>query len=259
MNIVINGNSLVELKKLATESIDLVVSDVPYKIKAGGIKSQVSDDDVGGGIFIKRNFVSDGTACSNKWIKKNSNYIAAAKSGKMFKHNDIEFDEWMPDVYRVLKKGTHCYLMVNGSNLCKLQVSAEKSGFVFQQLIVWSKNNCTPNRYYMGSAEFILMLSKRPAKSINNKGTKNILTIPNIIGNKLHPTEKPVELMDIFIENSSVNGDVVLDMFCGSGATLLSAKKLNRKYIGIEIDEEYVNVSTGRLSISVVPTSGSLT
>ncbi len=76
-------------------------------------------------------------------------------------------------------------------------------GFKYQQLIVWDKGNSTPTQYYLNSYELVLMLRKGKAKYINNIGTKNILKIPNIKGTKSHPTEKPVELMQILIENSS--------------------------------------------------------
>lgn len=65
----------------------------------------------------------------------------------------------------------------------------------------------------MNSVEFVLMLRKGGAKDIVNRGTKNILRIPNIVGNKKHPTEKPSSLMGILVTNSSNVGDVVLDLF----------------------------------------------
>ena len=70
----------------------------------------------------------------------------------------------------------------------------------------------------MGGYELILMLRKGGAKPINNMGTSNIIKIPNIIGKKQHPTEKPIKLMEVLIENSSNEGDLVLDPFMGSGS-----------------------------------------
>lgn len=63
------------------------------------------------------------------------------------------------------------------------------------------------------------MLRKGNAKDIVNMGTKNILRIPNITGNKKHPTEKPKSLMGILVTNSSNKDDIVLDPFMGSGST----------------------------------------
>ena len=64
---------------------------------------------------------------------------------------------------------------------------------------------------------------------------------------KRHPTEKPVELMKILIENSTNKGDVVLDPFMGVGATCVAAKQTGREFIGIEIDTKYYNLAAERL------------
>lgn len=169
-----------------------------------------------------------------------------ARQGKLFKYNDIKFSEWLPEIYRALKPKTHCYIMINARNLKELQTEAEKVGFAFQQLIVWNKGNATPNKYYMNACEFILMLRKGGARNINNMGTKNILNVPNI-RNRKHPTEKPKELMKILVENSSNEGDLVLDPFMGVGSTGVACKELNRDFIGIEIDERYFNIAKKRL------------
>lgn len=119
-------------------------------------------------------------------------------------------------------------------------------GFKFQQLIVWNKGNSTPTQYYMNSHELILMLRKGKAKYINNMGTKNILRIPNT-KNKLHPTEKPVELMKILVENSSNENDIILDPFFGSGATAVACLESNRKFVGSEIDKKYYEIARNRI------------
>lgn len=252
----IHGDCLEVMKMLADNSIDCVVTDCPYKIIAGGVrvvyedsdKTDWSATDPKGVLGRGRRVVSDGTICSNKWVKRGENDVpSAVKDGKMFEHNDIEFSEWLPEVFRVLKPQTHCYIMVNGRNLARLQVEAEKAGFVFQNLKVWEKNNATPNKYYMQNGEFILMLSKRPARNINNLGDKTIFRVPNIIGNKLHPTQKPVELMKRLIRNSTNENEVVLDLFMGSGSTGVAAMHENRKFIGIEKEQDYFEIAKNRI------------
>ncbi len=128
-----------------------------------------------------------------------------------------------------------------------MQQKAEKVGFKFQNLLVWKKNNATPSQYYMQCCEFILLLKKGYSKPINNIGTMNCFEIPNIIGNKLHPTEKPVELMKILVENSTNKGDVVLDAFMGSGSTGIACKMLERDFIGIEIDKTFFDIAKERI------------
>ena len=92
------------------------------------------------------------------------------------------------------------------------------------------------------------MMRKGKAKNINNMGTKNVLEINNILGGKkTHPTEKPVELNKIFINNSTNENDTVLDLFMGSGSSGVACKELNRNFIGIEIDEKYFNIAKERI------------
>ena len=187
-----NEDCLEALKRIPDESVDCVVTDCPYHIVGGGCSTGTYGN--GNGIFTK----NPGGVFDDD--------ITYTRQGKLFKHNDIKFEDWLPEVYRVLKQDTHCYIMINPRNLAELQTKAEKVGFKFQQIIIWAKNNSTPNRYYLNSYEMILMLRKGKAKNINNMGTKNILQINNIIGKKKHPTEKPVELMEILIENSTGGG-----------------------------------------------------
>ena len=226
----IHDDCLNALKDIPNESIDLVVTDCPYHIVSGGC-TNIPRKDEPSGIFNRRNAFTQ----------------ANAKSGKLFDNNDIEFKDWLPEIYRVLKKDTHCYIMINARNLKDLQTEAEKVGFKFQNILIWNKGNATPNRYYLNAYEMILMLRKGKARNINNMGCKNIIDVKNIRGNKLHPTEKPVELNKILIENSSNENDVVLDPFMGVGGCGAACQELNRRFIGIEIDENYFKIAQDRM------------
>lgn len=225
-----NDDCLNALKNIPNESIDLVVTDCPYHIVSGGC-TNIPRKDEPSGIFNRRNAFTQ----------------ANAKSGKLFDNNDIDFKDWLPQIYRVLKKDTHCYIMINARNLKDLQTEAEKVGFKFQNILIWNKGNATPNRYYLNAYEMILMLRKGKARNINNMGCKNIIDVKNIRGNKLHPTEKPVELNKIMIENSSNENDIVLDPFMGVGGCGVACQELNRRFIGIEIDENYFKIAQDRM------------
>jgi site-specific DNA-methyltransferase (adenine-specific) len=256
------GDCLALIKSIPDESIDCVVSDCPYKIIAGGIRVEYQDDEPSGvlnkrdwsktdpkGVLGRGKMVvkSDGTNASNKWLKKDNIMPSAVKDGKMFEHNEIKFHEWLPEVFRVLKKGTHAYIMINSRNLKELQIEAEKVGFEFQNLLAWDKTSKTPNKYYMQQMEFILLLSKRPARNINDMGSGNLISIPNIIGNKQHPTQKPTTLMEVFIKNSTQENEIVLDPFMGSGSTALACLNTNRNFIGYELDQEYFEIARNRI------------
>jgi site-specific DNA-methyltransferase (adenine-specific) len=96
----------------------------------------------------------------------------------------------------------------------------------------------------MKNCEYVLLLRKGKAKWINNiGGSKTVHQFNNIIGNKRHPAEKPQDLIEFYISNSSNEGDIVLDPFMGCGTTARAAKHLNRNFIGYEIDEKYVNIA----------------
>jgi len=243
-----NDDCIKILKQMKKGSIDCVITDCPYHIVSGGCSQ---DKDLGG-IFSrgkKGNLYRQGTKhVSLSGILNDSDPSTYARQGKLFKYNDIKFKDWLPYAYDVLKDDSHCYIMINARNLKDLWVEAEKVGFKFQQLIVWDKGNSTPNKYYLNSYELILMFRKGKAKDINNMGTKNILKINNIRGNKMHPTEKPVELMKILIENSTQEKETVLDLFMGGGSTGIACKETNRNFIGIEIDERYYNIAKERLN-----------
>ena len=233
-DVLYNQDCLVGMSDIPNESIDCVVTDMPYKIVGGGCSPNGGNPK--GILKREREYVADDRA-------------DVVRAGKLFQHNDIEPSEWLPDVYRVLKRGTHCYIMVNARNLKDLQVEAEKVGFVFQQLLVWKKDNCVMNKYYMNQLEFILMLRKGAAKNVNDMGISNCLSCPNIIGKgeQHHPTQKPVALMEVLIRQSSNEGDIVLDPFAGGGSTLIAAKRLERHYIGFEIDKQYYDMAYSRL------------
>ncbi len=258
----IQGDCLAAMRQIESETIDCCVSDVPYKIIAGGVRIEYQSDECGG-ILNKRDYsktdpkgvlsrgkrvvVIGSSPVGKKWQKKGENdVIGTVKDGKMFEHNNIKFEEWLPELYRVMKKSSHTYLMVNGRNLKELQTKAEQAGFHYQNLLVWKKNNATPNKYYMQQMEFILMLAKKPCRNINNMGSKNCLEFDNI-RNKKHPTQKPVKLMQVLIENSTDCGQTVLDPFMGSGTTGVAAKNLGRSFIGIELDEDYFKIAEERI------------
>ena len=229
-----NQDCLVGLKTIKDSTVDLVITDPPYKIISGGSTQLGIGDPTG--IF------------NRKFTQSNASDASDVRSGKLFKHNDITFNQWLPEVYRVLKNGTHCYIMVNDRNLATLITQAEAVGFKLVNVLIWKKNNVTPNKWYMKSCEFIVMLRKGKAKNINNMGSNQCIEVKNPMGNKLHPTQKPVELIDVLLLNSSVPNELVLDPFMGSGSVAVSAIKNNRQYLGYELDEKYFKIAQDQIN-----------
>ena len=165
-------------------------------------------------------------------------------------HQKLEISVWIPELFRVLKDSSHCYIFTNVLNLSEMLIESQKAGFKLHNLLVWEKNNCTPSQYYMKNCEYVLFLRKGKAKWINDiGGSKTVHQFNNIIGKKTHPCEKPTELLSFYINNSSKIGDVVFDPFMGTGNTGLSALESGRKFIGVEIDKEYFSIAEEKLKI----------
>lgn len=219
------GDCLEAIKEIGSESVDLIVTDPPYKIITGGDKNG------------KNSVRPQGILRGNR---------------KLFKNNQIKISEWMPELYRVLKYNTHCYVFSNSLNLKDMLNLSERCGFKLANLLVWEKNNCTPSQYYMKNCEYVLFLRKGKAKWINNIGaSKTVHRFNNIISKKEHPTEKPVELIKFYIENSSNENDIVLDPFMGSGSTGVACVNTGRNFIGIELDEQYFKTAKSRIEFAI--------
>ena len=219
-----NGDVLDELSFISDNYFDMAVIDPPYLLNktTGGISK---------------------TGLVDKWQGN-----IKGSDRKVNIQNDIKFEEWLPEVYRVMKGNSHCYIWTNDKNLADLQRAAEKVGFRLHNILIWKKSNITPNRWYMKNCEFILFLYKGKAKPIKNKGCSHFFEYKNKNGkDKLHPTEKPVDLIKELILNSSDENDLVLDCFMGSGSTGVACMETNRRFYGIEIDEKYYKIAEERL------------
>lgn len=218
---IFNDDCLKIMKDIPDGSIDLVVTDPPYKTITGG-------------------------DCNGKNSERPKGMLSGNR--KLFKNQNMKISDWIPEVFRVLKNGSHCYIFTNSLNLKEMLDESDKTGFKLHNLLVWEKNNCTPSQYYMKNCEYILFLRKGKAKWINNIGeSKTVHKFNNIIGNKNHPTEKPVDLLKFYINNSSSLEDTVLDPFMGAGSTGVACIETNRKFIGIEIDDSYFEIAKNRL------------
>ena len=220
----INGNCLDTLKNIPNESIDLIVTDPPYPTTSRGNAGN-----------------------SGGMLQKDIN-----KKGKVFTYNNINCKEYAPEFYRLLKDGSHCYVMTNHINLIDMLNTFTDVGFHFIKSLIWNKGNKIMGQYYMSQYEYILFFRKGKGKKINNCGTSDILSIPNKKtkdkdGKNIHDTEKPIELMEVLVNNSSQENELIIDPFMGVGSTGIACIKNNRNFIGIEIDENYFNIAKSRL------------
>lgn len=127
----------------------------------------------------------------------------------------------------------------------------------FKQMVVWDKGPMGMGWHYRRSYEVVLV-GQRDAGKCNwydeTDRIENIIRhIPKVIPTKAdHPTPKPVELPAHFITLHTQPGDVVLDPFNGGGSTAEAAKMLGRRYIGVELDERWLQITVNRLRQGVL-------
>ena len=239
----IKGNSLEVLDDLFSERgefVDLIFSDPPYFLSNGGITCQ-------NGKMVK---VDKGS-----WDKSKG-----AELNHQFNY------EWLSRCQKVLK--TNGTIFVSGTHHVIFSV-----GFAMQQLdmkilntITWQKPNPPPNlscRYFTHSTETVIWAAKnQKAKHIFNyedmkdiNGGKQMKDVWTMTAPKQseksfgkHPTQKPLELIERLISATTKVGGTVLDPFNGSGTTGVACINLDRKYFGIELEEEFIKLSRRRFA-----------
>ncbi len=215
-----HGDAIQLMSSIPDESVDCIMTDPPYRTISGGKKP------------------AKGFGWHVSVLKENN--------GRIFKYNDVAIPDYMRHFARLIKPGGHVYVMTNSLNLRAMLNVAAECGLSFHNLLGWEKNTATANRWYMKNVELCLMFYKKPAHPINNAGSKQFFRFNNP-RNKIHPTEKPVELFQYWIENSTLEGDLVLDPFVGVGASVIAAERAGCRWIGIEIDPEYYYPACGRV------------
>lgn len=194
---------------------DLCVTDPPYELVAGGSKTGEM-----GGKMSKDKY----------------------DNGGQIVECDISWDDFMPVIFDSLAENCHAYIMANNRHVQNCLNSATDVNFKFHNILIWLKDTQTPNKHYMKNCEFSIMFYKGRSFNINDCGAKQVIKSPNE-RNTDHPTQKPVSLMQYYIEQSSQKGQLVIDPFLGSGTTGQAALRAGRKFIGIEKTQEYFDLS----------------
>jgi len=144
----------------------------------------------------------------------------------------------------VVTKGA-CYVCMSSSELHTLQKAWIKAGGKWSTFIIWSKNTFTLGRAdYQRQYEPILYGWKQGSDHFwcGDRDQSDIWNYNKPRVNDLHPTMKPVELVERAIKNSSKSRDIVLDLFGGSGTTLIASEKTGRQARLIELDPKFVDV-----------------
>ncbi|SUB64026.1 Modification methylase MboII [Plesiomonas shigelloides] len=205
------------LKTLEDNSIDLFITDPPYE-------SLEKHRKIGTTTRLKQSKSS-----SNQWFD-------------IFPNN--RFHDLFKEIYRVMKKNSHFYLFCDQETMFIVKPIAESVGFKFWKPIVWDKQAIGMGYHYRARYEFILFFEKGKRK-LNDLGVADVLEYKRVW--KGYPTEKPVELLEILIKQSSNEGDIIADSFFGSGATFIAASNLSRNYIGCDIADSAHNYFNCRI------------
>ncbi len=205
------GDCLELMKHIPDGSVDMVLTDPPYGM----------------------NFVSNYRKEKYKPIK-NDNSLCWV-------------NDFADELYRVLKTNTAVYCFCSWHNIDVFKIAFERK-FKLKNIIVWKKNNTSMGDLkgsYAPKYECVIYAHKG-RRLLNGFRYPDVLEAKRT-GNKYHPTEKPTDLLEIFITESTDIGDVVCDPFMGSGSTCVAAVNTNRHYIGFELEQKYFDIAQMRI------------
>ena len=247
-NKIINGDCLVELKKIPDRTFDLVFADPPYNLQ---LKNKLIRPDS-----------SEVNAVDDKWDQFES-----------FKKYDEFTISWLKECKRILKKNGALWVIGSYHNIFRLGTAIQNLGFWILNDVVWNKNNPMPNfrgTRFTNAHETLIWASKnqkskytfnyQSLKCLNDDlQMRSNWNLPICSGSerlkkngkKVHSTQKPESLLHRILLASSNRGDYILDPFLGSGTTAVVAKKLGRICFGIEKENKYFNAAKQRLNKTI--------
>jgi site-specific DNA-methyltransferase (adenine-specific) len=166
--------------------------------------------------------------------------------------NDSDLDwlpRWMAETDRVLKQNSAIYCFCSWHHVDIFKKTFEQH-FALKNVIVWVKNNHGSGDLtgaYAPKHEFVLF-GHKGRSTLREKRLPDVMEFDKVPSAKLvHPTEKNIAMLEVFVRNSSDLGNVVLDPFMGSGTTGVAAMNTGRRFIGIERDENYFNIAEKRI------------
>lgn len=233
-----NKNGIDLLKELKDNSIDLVLTDPPYIIsKKSGMDSLFNSD-----------------ISSKKYGNKYAIQTDYGKWDSDFTLNNL--NTFITEYYRVLKKGGTLIIFFDLWKIESLKNLLEDNKFEKIRFIEWIKTNPVPINqkvaYLSNSREIALFATKGSGNTFNSTYDKGIYEYPIYQGNRkidrIHPTQKSLELFQDIIKKHTNKNDVVLDTFAGSATTYIASLKENRKCISCEINEDYYKKSINRIN-----------
>jgi site-specific DNA-methyltransferase (adenine-specific) len=206
------------LAAMPDESIDLVVTDPAYesleKHRSKGTTTRLK--------------MSDGS--SNEWFD-------------IFPNG--RFPEFFEQVYRVLKRNSHFYMYCDQETMFVAKPMAEAAGFKFWKPLIWEKVSIGMGYHYRARYELILFFEKGKRR-LADLGIADVITQKRIRDG--YPTQKPVEVSEVLIKQSSQPGELVVDPFMGSASVGIAALKNDRAFMGTDTSPNAYALSGQRLA-----------
>ncbi len=231
-NNVIQGFAEEELKHIDRESIDLIITDIPY------------------GISFKSNKQNLDTRNGSKIKKERKDYFCPIIGDGQIP------TEWLKEAFRVLKNDSAFYSFCHWSKWHLFYPEVEEAGFQIKNMIVINKSNHGMgdlDGQYAPKHELLMFAVKgRHILNFADKRMNDVWDGPVKYSGSVryHPNQQPMSWIEPIVLNSSHPGDVILDPFCGSGTTGVVANKWDRKYYLIEADHDHVKTAKKRLEES---------
>jgi len=239
----LKGNCIEILNQARENSVDMIFADPPYFLSNGGITCHAG----------KMVSVNKGKWDKSKGVAENHKFTL----------------EWLKACQRVLKPNGTIWVSGTTHIICSIGYAMQELGYKILNDIIWYKRNAPPNlscRYFTHSTEIVLWAAKNEKskhcfnydlmKKMNQgKQMRNVweMSAPASQEKKFgkHPTQKPVELLTRLMLASTKEGDLVLDPFSGSSTTGVAAVLLDRKFVGIELEDDYLQLSRKRLEEAI--------
>lgn len=244
-NLLILTDAVEGLRSLPDQSIDLIVTDPPYDT-----------------LEKWRNFADWSTTARLTQSKRSSNkWFPVVEPGY--------FEPFFEQCWRVLKENTHLYVFCDPHTVFNIDPMIRQQGFERKKTLIWHKvGNLKPVKCpgcsrivtesrgkgqpgmgypYRSCYENIYFAAKGSRGSAKDKSVRDVLEFPRVLGKGTYPTQKPQELIQVLIRQSSEPGDLVLDPFAGSGATLLAAWAESRRFLGFDIQQDSLDFFHAKL------------
>lgn len=154
------------------------------------------------------------------------------------------FPGFLSQCFRVLKKDRHFYMFCDQETMFYVKPIAEGMGFTFWKPIVWDKVTMGMGYHYRARYEFVLFFEKGKRR-LNDLGVPDIISCPRV--RRGYPTEKPVEVAEVLVKQSTQPDEVVIDPFMGSGFAGVAALRHGRHFMGNDKSADATGLARGRL------------